>query len=49
MTGGSLHLDSDTHRPGWRLCLKLCLNGTLPCVDFMEVTMGDIGLPYKAI
>ena len=22
----------------------LCLNGTLPCVDFMDVTMGDI--PY---
>ena len=20
----------------------LCLNGTLPCVDFMDVTMGDI-------
>ena len=20
----------------------LCLNGTLPCVDFMEVIMGDI-------
>ena len=22
----------------------LCLNGTLPCVDFMDVIMGDI--PY---
>ena len=22
----------------------LCLNGTVPCVDFMDVTMGDI--PY---
>ena len=22
----------------------LCLNGTLPCVDFMDVSMGDI--PY---
>ena len=22
----------------------LCLNGTLPCVDFMDVTMGDIPL-----
>ena len=23
---------------------KLCFNGTLPCVDFMDVIMGDI--PY---
>ena len=23
----------------------LCLNGTLPCVDFMDVIMGDIGRP----
>ena len=23
----------------------LCLNGTLPCVDFMDVIMGDIDLP----
>ena len=23
----------------------LCLNGTLPCVDFMDVIMGDIPRP----
>ena len=26
------------------IIITLCLNGTLPCVDFMDVIMGDI--PY---
>ena len=28
----------------WMLSWEMCLNGTLPCVDFMDVIMGDI--PY---
>ena len=25
----------------------LCLNVTIPCVDFLYFTMGDVGLPMK--
>ena len=43
------HVNTASTRPIFSVKLlnnqtTLCLNGTLPCVDFMDVTMGDI--PY---
>ena len=43
-----IYLNYIEHKAAIYISATLCLNGTLPCVDFMDVILGDIPKPHRS-